>query len=261
VLRFRNLELGSPLHRAATQAEPRLLRERLGAATAHWQLAVPGSYDEFLRSLSRSTREGAKRYPKRLEKEFADRLSLEVFRDVADSERVFADLRRVAEKTYQQGLGVAFAQTPLQRRITTLQMERGWFRAYVLYLDGEPIAFWQGYAYRGVFSTGVPGFDPKYADLRVGNYVLFKLIADLAADESIDTLDYGFGDAEYKRRFGTRSWEEQDIHVFAPTVKGYLTNAIRSSLLTAVAGGTRLLEHNDVLGRVKRGWRDRLSRR
>ena len=82
-------------------------------------------------------------------------------------------------------------------------MERGWFRAYVLYLDDEPVAFWQGQAYNGVFSTGVPGFDPAYADHRVGNYVLFKLIADLCADESIETLDYGFGDAEYKRRFGT----------------------------------------------------------
>ena len=115
-------------------------------------------------------------------------------------------------------------------------MERGWFRAYVLYLDDEPIAFWQGQAYNGVFSTGVPGFDPAYAEHRVGNYVLFKLIADLCADESIDTLDYGFGDAEYKRRFGTRSWEEQDVHLFAPTAKGFRTNAIRSSLLTAVAG-------------------------
>ena len=179
------------------------LRERSAAAPAHWELAVPDSYDAFLSSLSKSTRESAKRYPKKLEKEFGDRLTLEVFRDVADSERVFTDLRRVAEKTYQQGLGVSFAQTELQHRLTTLTMERGWFRAYVLYLDDEPIAFWQGQAYNGVFSTGVPGFDPAYADHRVGNYVLFKLIADLCADESIDTLDYGFGDAEYKRRFGT----------------------------------------------------------
>lgn len=260
VLRLRNLEVGTPLHRAATTAEPRTLRERSTPATAHWELAVPDSYDAFLRSLSRSTRESAKRYPKRLEKQFGDRLTVEVFRDVADAERVFADLRRVAEKTYQQGLGVAFAQTELQRRLTTMLMERGWFRAYVLYLDGEPIAFWQGHDYRGAFSTGVPGFDPAYADLRVGNYVLFKLIADLCADESIDTLDYGFGDAEYKRRFGTRSWDEQDVHLFAPTAKGFRTNAIRSSLLTGVAGSTRLLERNDALGRIKRGWRDRLSR-
>ena len=222
-------------------------------APAHWELAVPDSYDAFLSSLSKSTRESAKRYPKKLEKEFGDRLSLEVFRDVADSERVFTDLRRVAEKTYQQGLGVSFAQTELQHRLTTLTMERGWFRAYVLYLDDEPIAFWQGQAYNGVFSTGVPGFDPAYADHRVGNYVLFKLIADLCADESIETLDYGFGDAEYKRRFGSRSWDEQDVHLFAPSAKGYRTNAIRSALLAAVAGGTRVLGRNDRLDKAQEG--------
>jgi CelD/BcsL family acetyltransferase involved in cellulose biosynthesis len=260
LLRFRALEVGSPLHAAASTATPRRLRERSSAAPAHWELAVPDSYAEFLASLSRSTRESAKRYPKKFEKEFGDRLKVEVFRDIADSERVFPDLRRVAEKTYQQGLGVSFAQTELQHRLTTLTMERGWFRAYVLYLDDEPIAFWQGQAYNGVFSTGVPGFDPAYSDHRVGNYVLFKLIADLCADESIDTLDYGFGDAEYKRRFGTRSWEEQDVHLFAPTAKGLRTNAIRSSLLTAVAGSTRLLGRNNVLDRIKKGWRDRLSR-
>ena len=237
------------------------LRERSSAAPAHWELAVPDSYDAFLSSLSKSTRESAKRYPKKLEKEFGDRLSLEVFRDVADSERVFTDLRRVAEKTYQQGLGVSFAQTELQRRLTTLTMERGWFRAYVLYLDDEPIAFWQGQAYNGVFSTGVPGFDPAYADHRVGNYVLFKLIADLCADESIETLDYGFGDAEYKRRFGSRSWDEQDVHLFAPTAKGYRTNAIRSALLATVAGSRRACSGaaTGSTGSRKR-WRDRLSR-
>ncbi len=260
VLRFRNLTVGSPLHGAATTAEPRVLRQRSTARQAHWELDVPDSYAEFLQSLSRSTRESAKRYPKRLEKQFGDALEVKVFRDTDDSERVFADLRAVAAKTYQQGLGVSFAQTELQRRLTTLLMERGWFRAYVLYLEGDPVAFWQGHAYRGAFLTGVPGFDPAHADLRVGNYVLFKLIADLCADESIDTLDYGFGDAEYKRRFGTRSWEEQDVLLFAPTAKGFRTNAIRSSVLTAVAGGKRVLTRNDRVDRLKRTWRDRLSR-
>jgi CelD/BcsL family acetyltransferase involved in cellulose biosynthesis len=260
LLRLRAVEVGTPLHRAASSATPRALRERSTARQAHWELAVPDSYAEFLSSLSRSTRESAKRYPKKLEKEFGDRLSLEVFRDVADSERVFTDLRRVAEKTYQQGLGVSFAQTELQHRLTTLTMELGWFRAYVLYLDDEPIAFWQGQAYNGVFSTGVPGFDPAYADHRVGNYVLFKLIADLCADPSIETLDYGFGDAEYKRRFGSRSWDEQDVHLFAPSAKGYRTNATRSTLLATVAAGTRVLGSNDRIDRIKKAWRDRLSR-
>jgi CelD/BcsL family acetyltransferase involved in cellulose biosynthesis len=260
VLRFRRLVVGSPVHTAASTATRSILRERRSPPTSHWELDVPDSYDAFLASLSRATREGAKRYPRRLEKEFGDRLTLEVLGDPADAERIFTDLRRVAEKTYQQGLGVAFAQDELRRRLTTMQMERGWFRAYVLYLDGDPVAFWQGHAYRGVFSTGVPGFDPALSNLRVGNYVLFKLIADLCEDEAMHTLDYGFGDAEYKRRFGTRSWEEQDLLLWAPTFKGFRTNAIRSSTLAAVDGASRVLERGDRLDRLKRIWRDRLQR-
>jgi CelD/BcsL family acetyltransferase involved in cellulose biosynthesis len=259
VLRLRNLEIGSTFHRLGMSEPPAVLRERASLATAHWEQELPGSFDEFLRSLSKSTRESAKRYPKRLVKQFGDRLSVEIYRDVADIERIFADTSAVAEKTYQQGLGVAFAQTELQRRMTGLLMERGWFRAYVLYLDGDPIAFWQGHAYNGMFSTGVPGYDPAYADLRVGTFVLLRLIEDLCEDPEIDTLDYGFGDAEYKRRFGTRSWQEHDVHVYAPTAKGIGTNAVRSSLLGLVGLARRGLERNDALGRIKRGWRDKLS--
>ena len=139
-------------------------------------------------------------------------------------------------------------------------MERGWFRAYVLYLDGEPIAFWHGHAYRGVFSTGVPGFDRAHAELRVGNYVLLKLIADLCADPEVRTLDYGFGDAEYKRRFGTRCRSEQDVHLFAGTFRGFRVNALRSGLTATAAGARKALARGDVLDRLKRGWRDRLAR-
>ncbi len=260
LLRLRGLEVGSALHAAAAAAPPRALRERNTRQTAHWELDVPDSYDAFMQSLSKSTRDGAKRYAKKLEKEYGDRLALEVFRDVADSDRVFADLQRVAAKTYQHGLGVAFGQTEAQRRLTRALMERGWFRAYVLYLDAEPIAFWHGYAYRDTFATGVPGFDRAHAELRVGNYVLLKLIADLCDDPAMHTLDYGFGDAEYKRRFGTRCRFEQDVHLFARSFKGLRVNLLRSGLTAAAGGARRGLTRGNLLDRLKRGWRDRLSR-
>jgi CelD/BcsL family acetyltransferase involved in cellulose biosynthesis len=138
-------------------------------------------------------------------------------------------------------------------------MNRGWFRAYVLYLDGEPISFWHGHVYRGAFFTGIPGYDPAYTDLRVGNYVLFRLIADLCADDAIDTLDFGWGEAEYKRRLSTRSRLEHDVHLFAPTAKGCLTNVARSSLLTGATGVRSLLARTDMIDPVKRRWRDRLT--
>jgi CelD/BcsL family acetyltransferase involved in cellulose biosynthesis len=259
LLRFRGLETETPLYAAAAASGSRALRERSAAPTGHWELDVPDSYDAFLQSLSKSTRDGAKRYSKKLEKEYGERLELRTYRDASESGRVFRDLPTVAARTYQHGLGVAFAQTEAQRRLTTELMERGWFRAYVLYLDGEPVAFWHGHAYRGVFSTGVPGFDRAHAELRVGNYVLLKLIADLCEAPDIHTLDYGFGDAEYKRRFGTRRREERDVHLYASSFKGLRVNGVRSGLLGASALAKRLLG-GETLARVKRGWRGRLSR-
>jgi hypothetical protein len=84
---------------------------------------------------------------------------------------------------------MAFSGDELQRSLTFLAMERGWFRSWVLYLDGRPGAFWHGEAYRGVFRIGVPGYDPALAQLRVGTFVLMKLIEDLCADETVNTLD------------------------------------------------------------------------
>jgi CelD/BcsL family acetyltransferase involved in cellulose biosynthesis len=88
-----------------------------------------------------------------------------------------------------------------------------------------------------------------------------RLVEDLCADETVDTVDYGFGDAEYKRRFGSRSWQEEDVLVYAPTARAVRINLVRTALLAAVGVARRVLQRGDALGRVKRGWRKRLSRR
>jgi CelD/BcsL family acetyltransferase involved in cellulose biosynthesis len=261
VLRLRNLRLDSPLHRLA-RTEPSFLRRQHGSRPAvHWELELPSTFDDFLRGLSSSTRESVRRYSRKLTKEYGDRLELRVLREPGEIDTLFRDVETVAAKTYQGGLGVAFSGDELQRSLTALAMERGWFRSWLLYLDGEPCAFWHGEAYRGVFRIGVPGYDPQYAQLRVGTFVLMRLVEDLCADETVDTVDYGFGDAEYKRRFGSRSWQEEDVLVYAPTARAVRINLVRTALLAAVGVARRVLQRGDALGRVKRGWRKRLSRR
>ncbi|MGH3131631.1 MAG: GNAT family N-acetyltransferase, partial [Gaiellaceae bacterium] len=255
VVRLRNLRLGSPLHRVARSAPPALCRQHVSSPAVHWELDLPGSPDEFLRSLSSSTREGVRRYGRKLEKEYGERLSLRIFREPAEIDELFEQVEVVSAKTYQGGLGVAFAGDALQRSLTALAMERGWFRAWVLSLDGEPVAFWHGEAYRGVFRIGVPGYDPAHARLRVGNYVLMRLVADLCAEEGVDRVDYGFGDAEYKRRFGTRSWQEEDVLVYAPTAKAIGINVLRTIILTLVGLAGRILRQSELFARIKRGWR------
>jgi CelD/BcsL family acetyltransferase involved in cellulose biosynthesis len=259
VLRLRNLRLDSSFHRIATSEPPRVARGYRTAPAVHWVLDLPDSFDAFLGGLSSSTRSSVKRYERKLIREYGDRLQVRIFRDPSELDALFDHIRQIAEKTYQGGLGVAFTGDELQRSITRLSMELGWFRAWVLSLDGTPCAFWHGEAYRGVFRIGVPGFDPALGHLRVGNFVLMRMIEALCADVDVHTVDYGFGDAEYKRRFGSRSWQEEDVLIYAISLKGIRVNAVRTSLLFSGALIRRVLERRGMFAWLKRGWRRRLS--
>ena len=199
------LAVGSPVHTVATRSSPLLRRERFSTQMPHWQAEIPGSLDEFLARRSRRRRETVRRYSKRLEKTYGDEARVEVFRTRDQIDRLFADSALVHRETYQHVLGVGFSDASVQRALTELAMDRGWFRGYVLYLKGSPAAFWHGNAYKGVFGIGATGFDPAFADARPGTYLLMRVVEDLAADDSVHTLDFGFGDAEYKRQLRRRA--------------------------------------------------------
>lgn len=254
-----SVRLRSPLGAALAHGTRRAGRS-VAAPRAHWTMRVPGTVDDFLGSLSSSTRQGVRRYAKKLEREHADTLALDRVTTPDGLDRFFRDAAAVARTTYQHGLGVGVREDDeLQRALVALGLERGWFRGYVLSLQGRPAAFWHGYGYRGIFRTMVPGFDPTYASLNIGTYVLVKLIEDLCADPAIHTLDFGLGDAEYKRRFGDSSWEEQDVVVFSPSFRAQRIHAVRSMLLAGVGVGRRVGERGATGARVKKAWRRRIA--
>jgi CelD/BcsL family acetyltransferase involved in cellulose biosynthesis len=250
----------SPLYRAALDALPAYRRQPFDGHGVHRALALPDTFDEFLRSRSKSTRDSVKRYRKKVERDLGAKLELRVYREPADIERIFADTEPVAALTYQRGLGVALADTPEQRALVEVGLRHGWYRVWVLSLDGRTIAFWPGSTYDGTFHVGTPGYDPAYGEYRIGNYLLMRMFEDLIADPDVHAVDYGQGDAEYKRRFGSESWEEADLRVFAPTPRALAINAVRSAVLGAAEGARAVLRRAGVLERVKRGWRRRLAR-
>jgi CelD/BcsL family acetyltransferase involved in cellulose biosynthesis len=261
VVSLLGLRTDSPLYRAALARAGRSRRQAFSPRREHWRLVLPDTYDEFLATRSKSTRESIKRYGKKLEKTFGDGLSLKVLREPGDLERIIGDLDRVAAKTYQRGLGVAFTAGEEQRDRVRLGLERGWFRTWILYVEDEPVAFWPGFVYNRIFTIGIPGYDPDYAEHRVGIYVQMRLIGDLCSDPDVDAVDYGRGDAEYKRRFGNEHWEEEDVVVFARTLRGLRVNATRNTILAAASGARHLLTATGLADKVKKRWRSQLAGR
>jgi CelD/BcsL family acetyltransferase involved in cellulose biosynthesis len=261
VIRLRMLAVGSPVHAAAKRDSPFLRREHFSTRMPHWRAELPGSLDEFLARRSARRRESVRRYSKRLERTYGDRARVEVFTSRDQLDRLFTDSALVHRETYQHVLGVGFSDERVQRTLTELAMDRGWFRGWILYLDDTPAAFWQGNAYQGVFGIGATGFDPAFADARPGTYLLMRAVADLCADPSVHTLDFGFGDAEYKRYFGDESWLEEDVVLVQPRLRPLAVNLTRSALLGATAVARDAVERAGGLSRLRRLRRERLTRK
>ena len=67
-------------------------------------------------------------------------------------------------------------------------------------------------------------------------------------------MDFGFGDADYKRRLANRHWDEVDLMVYGAGPRAVAANVGRSAIL----GADRLARRaagQDRIARVKRRWR------
>ena len=137
----------------------------------------------------------------------------------------------VYSHTYQHGLGVGFSDSGIEREVTTFALARGWFRGFVLYVEGQPCAFWHGIRYGRVFTTGATGYDPAFRDHRIGTYVLGRMVEELCGEDDLEWIDFGFGDAEYKSHFGDDRWLEEDVFVWAKRVRPVVLNGARTTLL------------------------------
>ena len=249
---FRYVDVDSALFRDARRMAGAMRRPYWLAVEPHWTGELPASYDEFLARMPR--RKSALRYARKLERELGDRLEVRRYRTAEHLDRVLHDLESVAATTYQRGLGVGF-DAARHQDLVRLDMERGWFDAWILYVDSVPRAFETGTTYKGTYFLAAKGYDPEWAPQRVGNYVALRAWRDLCEDSGARRVDFGYGDADYKREAATAHRREADLMVHARSARGIGTNALQSS----VTGADRLVRRlagKDRVARVKRRWRD-----
>lgn len=257
VLRLRLLPVGDPVHEVARARPGVLVRQHLGAPIKRWRARIPATFDEYLSARSSKTRSNVKRYGRRLERDFGDGVTFRVFRTPGELDELMRDSEAVHVKTYQHGMGAGLKGTELERRLRELAAERGWFHGFVLYLDGVPAAFWHGTAYRGVFYTGPTGYDPVHRDLRLGTYVLAKMVERLCGE--VDWMDFGSGDAEYKRHFSDEDRLEEDVTVFAARPRPIAINLAQTTVRGASQASKALLSRSGRLRAARRAWRGRLA--
>jgi CelD/BcsL family acetyltransferase involved in cellulose biosynthesis len=253
VILLRQLGHGSVLHRALADRAPVAARRQHEARTnLRWQIVLPPTRAAYLASLSPSMRKGARRTALRLEQQLGERLSIVVYGGASEVEACLDDVERVAARTYQRRLGVGYLGDARQRARLTMLARRGWFRAAVLYLDAQPVAFELGEVYGGRFHSLAGAYDPAFGSLRVGAHLLMETIGALADDPAVSVFDFGLGDAPYKQKLGHHAVAEGDFVLYARRLRPLAISFARTALLDLSRLVRRGLERLALLERIRR---------
>lgn len=252
---------GSNLCELAMKKPGFLNRDYIRVKQSHFAASLPTTVDEFYKRLSSGARWQAKSRHKKILKDFGDEVSVRCFQSPGEVGELIRDAEQVARKSYQRGLGVGFADSPETRKHLLLKAERGWLRGYILYLGGEPTAFWMGDVNEGTFGSDHLGYDPAFAKYSPGMYLIVRVIEGFCDEHQngISAIDFATGFARYKELFSTEVWQEVSVYIFASTVKGIALNFARTLIGGVDIMLKRALARAKLLEKVKKAWRGRAT--
>lgn len=250
----------SELAMHAKVVPPRLCSDFLNVAQSHRVYDCNAASPSFLASLSANERSQQKKRGRKLLQQFKSHIQM--FTSPEDVPRLIRDAEMVAAKSYQRDIGVGFSDSAVIRSRLEFEATRGWLRAYVLYLNEDPCAFWIGSLRNRIFLSDYLAFDPKYSSYAPGMYLVMNVMEILLSNAPgfADRVDFGVGAAAYKERLSNSEWQETTISVFAPRLIPVLVNALRSTtrLLTHLIKTT--LQRTRLLNKAKRIIRESYKR-
>jgi hypothetical protein len=257
-------EASSPLVYWATRLPNYLCSDHLIRPQAHRVRDVPETAGAFLVSLSQNERYRQRKRVRGIEQDFSN-CKIELFTTLDRVERLMRDAEAVAKLSYQRGLGIGFSEAPIIKARLEFEARMGWLRAYVLYLDGHPTAFWICSLRNGTFLSDYLAFDPAHAQYEPGLYLIVRVMEELCGASreqtaAVKRVDFGIGDASYKERLSNNHWHESSVYIFAPNIKALWVNALRSVAGVMNHSAKALMSKAPLLGKIKRMWRLKVTK-
>jgi hypothetical protein len=161
--------------------------------------------------------------------------------------------------TYQKGIGQGVIENSIISKLLNQAQDKKWLRAYVLFAGNEPVAFEYGCVYGDMYFAERAGFNPAYGSCSPGTILQLKIFEQLGQIDGVTKYDFGFGDADYKRRFGNHSWSEVSPYIFAPRLYPVMINILDSSIKAVSFFLSNIVHKLGFTGKIKKWWRMRLQ--
>jgi hypothetical protein len=228
-----NLHRDESLLHAAARALPSFLcRNHTVATQPHYRMELPSSKSDLYKNMHRKHRATMRKKIEMIRRDFPDKVVLKCFKDAGDVARLCVDAEGIEQKTYHRGLGIGFSNDVETQQMLSMWAKKGMLLSYVLYVDGRPWSFAIGKIFDGTYYLDYIGYDPSHAGYTPGIALLTNLFEDLCDTHCpVTVVDFGFGDADYKRRFCTITWQESSTYVFARRLRPIFINMTRLGIL------------------------------
>ncbi|MDD5327560.1 MAG: GNAT family N-acetyltransferase [Phycisphaerae bacterium] len=259
IIFFNHLRTDSLVYQLATKSANFLCRSHFLKVESHWETHIPDSIEAFYNTIPSKYKREWRRCLRKLEEECGGSVEVTCYREPKDIAYITNVASKISALTYKNALNVGFVDNPQTRSMLTQAARDGWLRAYILYAGGEPCAFEFGICYGDAFIPEYMGFDTKWSSFGPGALLWVKVIEDICIDSAINVLDYGFGDADYKEKLGTKSRPEASVYIFAPRLYPVFINMLQSLLTGLFSGLGYVVNKIALTGWVKRRWRNLLQ--
>jgi CelD/BcsL family acetyltransferase involved in cellulose biosynthesis len=163
-----------------------------------------------------------------------------------------AQARQLSMRTYQETLlDHGLPDSPEFRQKMIALAEKDQVRAYILYFNGNAVAYLYCPASDGILRYDLLGYDPEFRTHSPGTVLQYLVFEQLFAEKRFRAFDFEEGEGQHKRQFATRSVDCCNLFVFRPSVKS-LTYISMDFLFRKITSATLyVLEKTGLRRRVR----------
>lgn len=229
--------------------------------TQHWlAMLVDPETGEKVERHSSKTRRTFRYKDRKLREHFGDDVVIREVRKPADLKEFVAIASSIGARSYQKGINVGVQDNERWNTLIGALEGQDCLSGHVLVAGGTPIAYALGSIYRSTYLLIATSFLPEFRDLSPGAYLLRSIIGELE-ESGIRILDFGFGDAEYKRLYGNVCVRESLMRFYGVSVRARIAEAINGAASSLNRSLQMLLQDSGFAARVRRMRRRRLEGR
>lgn len=211
------------------------------------------TFDDYIMSnFSSKTRSTLRRKERRFAEAGGGETRTRSYRTPEELREFFPSARAISEKTYQERLLEAGlpSSAGFQQRMLAAGAEDS-VRAYILFLEEQPVAYLYCPLRQGVVIYQYLGYDPAFSNLSPGTVLQMAALKSLFGDERCDFFDFTEGESAQKRLFGTNSLLCGDVYYFRRNVRNIVVVHGHRSAILMTSALARAMERLGLKHRTK----------